>query len=154
LKAMPAGRPTLYRDEYVDEVVEFCAGGYSLTGFAGHIGVARQTISEWCSIYPEFSVAAKMAKAASAKWWEEKAHKVAAEGGPGGQATMVIFGLKNHAHEDYSDKQQLEHTGKDGGPIEHRVDAPAKETREEWIARQMGTTAGAAIGGDPSDVVR
>src|SRR5258708_4430726 len=29
-------------------------------------------------------------------------------------------------------------TGKDGGPIEHvdhRIDAPAKETREEWLAR-------------------
>jgi hypothetical protein len=29
----------------------------------------------------------------------------------------------------------LQVTGKDGGPIEHRIDAPAKETREEWLAR-------------------
>jgi hypothetical protein len=27
-------------------------------------------------------------------------------------------------------------TGKDGGPIEHRIDAPAKETREEWLTRR------------------
>ena len=30
----------------------------------------------------------------------------------------------------------LQVTGKDGGPIEYRMDAPAKETREEWLARQ------------------
>jgi hypothetical protein len=30
----------------------------------------------------------------------------------------------------------LQVTGKDGGPLEHRIDAPAKETREEWLARQ------------------
>jgi hypothetical protein len=30
----------------------------------------------------------------------------------------------------------LQVTGKDGGPIEHRIDTPAKETREEWLARQ------------------
>ena len=28
-------------------------------------------------------------------------------------------------------------TGKDGGPIQHQgIDVPAKETREEWLARQ------------------
>jgi hypothetical protein len=135
---MPAGRPTLYREEYVERVVEFCAGGYSLTGFAGEIGVGRDTISEWVRVHPEFSVAVKKAKAASAKWWEERAHKVAAEGGPGGQATMVIFGLKNHAHEDYTDKTQHEHAGPGGGPIE-----VAMLTPEERAARAKAMVADA-----------
>ena len=31
----------------------------------------------------------------------------------------------------------LQVTGKDDGPIQHRgIDVPAKETREEWLARQ------------------
>lgn len=36
-----------------------------------------------------------------------------------------------------------------------RIDAPAKETREEWLARQqrVGTAAGAAVGGNPGNVV-
>jgi hypothetical protein len=29
----------------------------------------------------------------------------------------------------------LQVTGKDGGPLEHRIDTPAKESREEWLAR-------------------
>jgi hypothetical protein len=28
----------------------------------------------------------------------------------------------------------LQVTGKDGGPLEHRIDTPAKETREEWLS--------------------
>jgi hypothetical protein len=31
----------------------------------------------------------------------------------------------------------LQVTGKDGGPIQYQgIDAPAKETREEWLVRQ------------------
>jgi len=32
----------------------------------------------------------------------------------------------------------VELTGAGGGPIQHqRIDAPAKETREEWLARRQ-----------------
>jgi hypothetical protein len=36
----------------------------------------------------------------------------------------------------YGDRVEL--TGADGGPIQHRVDMPAKETREQWLARHQG----------------
>lgn len=114
---MPAGRPTLYRDEYCDEIVDFCREGYSLTAFAGKIGVSRDTISEWCAVHPEFSVAARRAKAACAHWWETRNRQVGLEGGPGGQATVVLFNLKNHAPDDYSAAERHELTGKDGAPI-------------------------------------
>jgi hypothetical protein len=36
----------------------------------------------------------------------------------------------------------LQVTGKDGGPIQHQgIDVPAKETREEWLARQAPAVA-------------
>lgn len=108
---MPAGRPSLYRDEYCDEIVAYCATGRSLTAFAGKIGVSRQSISEWAKEHPQFSVAVQCAKAACAAWWEERACKVADEGGPGGQATMVIFGLKNHAPDDFRERQEIQHSG-------------------------------------------
>lgn len=31
---------------------------------------------------------------------------------------MVIFGLKNHAPDDFKEVTRQEHTGKNGGPIE------------------------------------
>lgn len=108
------GRPSKYQAAYCSEVVTFCEQGYSLTAFAGEIGVDRDTISEWGKAHPDFSVAVNRAKAKRARWWEDKARAVAENGGPGGQATMVIFGLKNHAPDDFRDKQEHEHTGKDG----------------------------------------
>jgi transposase len=108
----PGGRPSKYQPAYVEEVVNFCEQGYSLTAFAGEIGVDRASITRWMEEHEEFRVACNRAKAKRARWWEDRAKQVAAEGGPGGQATMVIFGLKNHAPEDFSDKQQLDVNGK------------------------------------------
>lgn len=137
---MPAGRPSLYRGAYCEEVVNFCAQGYSLTGFAGEIGVARQTITEWCEVHPEFSVAVQRAKAKRARWWEDNARNVAQNGGPGGQATMVIFGLKNHAPEDYSETTKHELMGKDGAPI-----AMSIEDKREAARAILDAAFGAAV---------
>src|SRR4051812_23315913 len=91
--AMAVGRPTKYDRRYCDDIVAFCRHGYSITAFAGHIGVARSTIQEWAATHDEFSVAVKTAKAASALWWEERGRSVAERGGGNGAATMVIFNL-------------------------------------------------------------
>jgi hypothetical protein len=53
--------------------------------------------------------------------------------------------LRNRQKAKWRDR--VEHTGADGGPIEYRIDAPAKETREEWLARQAESVR------TPSDVV-
>jgi hypothetical protein len=85
----------------------------------------------WCAPLPsrtcgrkaqhdEFSEAVNRAKAKRARWWEEQALAVAQSGGPGGQATMVIFGLKNHAPEDYKDKTEQEITIR--GELAERLD--------------------------------
>ena len=136
----PGGRPTDYREEFIESVQTFCADGYSLTAFAGEIGVCRDTISEWCSVHPEFSVAVSRAKAKRARWWEERAREIAQNGGPGGQATMVIFGLKNHAPDDFKEVTRQEHTGKDGGPIATQILTP--EQKAEQAVRLIDETFG------------
>ena len=108
---MPAGRPSKYSPAYCEEIVNFCSEGGSITAFAGEIGVDRDTISEWAKVHPEFSASVKRAKAKLAAWWDAQARSVAKDGGTGGRATMVIFGLKNHAPDDYRDKQTIEHEG-------------------------------------------
>ena len=142
---MPAGRPTDYREEFVERVEAFCAQGYSLTAFAGEIGVCRETISEWCRKHPEFSVAVSRAKALRARWWEARALEVAAKGGPGGQATMIIFGLKNHAPEDYQDVSRKEISGTGGGPVQ--VGGMTPEERAAEARRLLDETFGAVMGG-------
>jgi hypothetical protein len=114
------GRPPKYQPAYCEEVVNFCGEGYSLTAFAGEIGVDRDSISEWANVHPEFSVAVNRAKAKLARWWEDRGRKVADEGGSGGQATMVMFGLKNLAPEDFRDKTEQEITIR--GELAERLD--------------------------------
>lgn len=104
----PVGRPSLYDPKYCNEVIDFCAQGFSLTAFAGKIRVARDTIAEWGYVHPEFSEAIKIAKACAAYSLETDAGKVRKTGGGPGTAAMIIFGLKNFAPDEYQDRREPE----------------------------------------------
>lgn len=106
---MAGGRPTKYKEHYCDLIIEHMSEGASITSFAAEIGVARSTIDEWASNYPEFSGAVKIGKAKCASWWEKLGRNNAITGD--GNATLVIFGLKNMAPEDFRDKQEVHQTG-------------------------------------------
>jgi hypothetical protein len=112
------GRPSKYEERFCDELEQFMAQGYSATAFAGHIGVSRATIDNWAKEHQEFMEALHRAKAKRLLEWEKIGLKVAREGGTGGQSTMITFGLKNMGGGEWFDKQQLEHSGKGGGPIQ------------------------------------
>lgn len=104
-----AGRPSKYQPSYCDLVIEHMSEGASLTSFAAEIGVARDTISEWMKEHPEFSVSVKIAKAKCAAWWEKLGRNNARDGG--GNATLVIFGLKNMAPDEWREKQEIHQSG-------------------------------------------
>ena len=131
------GRPSKFSDAYVEEVVTYCAQGYSLTAFAGSIGVCRDTISEWCNEHPEFSASVSRAKAKRAEWWETQALEVAKTGGTGGRATMIIFGLKNHAPDDFKEISRQETTGANGGPIATTLETERTVEAKRAEARRM-----------------
>jgi hypothetical protein len=115
---MPAGRPSDYDPAYCDELEAFMARGYSFTAFAGSIGVCRATLDNWAAAHPEFLGARNRAKAKRLMHWETQGLTVAKEGGGGGQATIIAFGLKNMGDGEWADVQKTELTGKDGAPIQ------------------------------------
>lgn len=135
---MPAGRPSSYKQVYCNEVIEYLAGGHSVTAFAGHIGVARSTVFKWADEIVEFSDALKVGQAKATAFWEKILIKVASEGG--GNATAAIFGLKNRASDDWADKTVNEHTGKDGGAIQ--VDAMSTKQRARALSAFIARTKG------------
>ena len=108
-------RPTKYEQRFCEEVVEHMKDGASLTSFAAEINVARSTINEWMDANPEFSEAVKRGKAKCAAWWEKQGRS-GATGNKDINPTLVIFGLKNMAAEDWREKQEIDHTTK-GEPI-------------------------------------
>jgi len=66
---MAGGRPTKYREEYCEQLVDFLADGNTYDEFAGHVGVCVDTLHEWESVHPEFSEAKKRARAIGLQWW-------------------------------------------------------------------------------------
>jgi hypothetical protein len=108
------GRPSKYSPAYANECIEFMGQGFSLTAFAGEIGVSRETVYEWERSNPEFSDAIKKARAKRVTCLERQL--LGSENGP--SVTARIFALKNACPDEWREKQAVELTGKDGGPIE------------------------------------
>ena len=101
------GRPPKYLPEYCDGVIEDARAGYSLTAFAGKVGVSRNTIDNWRKVYPEFDEACGVHKSARCRTLEGNLMS--------GQNTVgSIFGLKNAAPEEWKDKHEVEHSGNVG----------------------------------------
>jgi len=120
---MPAGRPSKYDPAYCEQVIAHMADGASLTSFAAEIDVARDTLSEWANAHPEFSAAVKRAKAKCAAWWEKRGREGAQDGAPPGANTLIIFGLKNMAPDEWAERTQIDHRSADGSMT------PPKEPR-------------------------
>jgi hypothetical protein len=66
--------PTLsgFRLAYCDQLVEFMGRGYSLTAFAGEIGVSRATLDRWVADHPTFARAVERGKARRARVLEDR----------------------------------------------------------------------------------
>ncbi len=94
------GAPTLYRPEYAEQCVKDMAEGFTLTAFAGSIGVSRECVYDWIDKYPEFSHAFKQGKAARQRRFEKE---LFTDSNP----AKIIFGLKNCAPDDFKDKQEF-----------------------------------------------
>lgn len=105
---MAGGRPSKYSPAYCNEAIEFLAQGYSITAFAGEIGVNRDTVYEWAEQHPEFSDALKIGKAKTAKYWEDR---LRSDDAAGPQVTAAIFALKNRVADEWRDKQEVQHGG-------------------------------------------
>lgn len=101
------GRPSLYKPEYCDLAKEFMGKGFSLTAFAGEIGVSRDTVYAWEKEIPAFSDAIKVARAKRVGFLE--VGLLGAESGP--QVTSRIFALKNACADEWREKQDVEHSG-------------------------------------------
>ena len=69
----PGGRPSLYKPEYCDRVIELGREGMSVVEMAAEIGVSRSTLEEaWPAAHEEFSEAFARARELSQAWWERQ----------------------------------------------------------------------------------
>lgn len=136
---MAGGRPSSFKPEYIGQAKKLVALGATDMTLADFFGVAVSSISKWKNDYPEFSDALKESKADLDSKVERSLYERAVgykypaikimqyQGVPievpytehiAPDTTAQIFWLKNRQPARWRDKQDHEHTGKDGGAIQ------------------------------------
>lgn len=111
------GRPTTFKPEYGDKILELMTSGLSLAASAAEINIDRERVYAWMEKKPEFRHTVKIAQVKRQLFLERRLFS--ADSGP--VVTSTIFALKNASPEDWREKHVLEHSGPDGGAIRHSV---------------------------------
>jgi len=68
---MPAGRPTKYKPEFCQMLLEHMNQGLSFESFGGVVGACEKTLYNWVEENPEFLQAKGMGRQKSLLWWEK-----------------------------------------------------------------------------------
>lgn len=71
----PVGRPSEYRDEYCDQVVQLGREGKSRAEIASALDCSRTTLGRWEAEHTEFLDALQRAKDEELAWWEKEARE-------------------------------------------------------------------------------
>jgi len=103
---LKVGRPTKYKPEFCQLAIDLLSEGHSLYALASECNVSFETLMNWQNEHPEFLESIKIGKAKSAHWWENRVKEFAITGV--GNATAIIFGLKNRARKTWQDKQEMD----------------------------------------------
>jgi hypothetical protein len=115
-------RPTDYKPEYCEMLIEHMAKGYSFESFAGITKTCKDTIYHWAKIHPEFSEAKKQAFEQSRLFWETLAIENALNISESLRdkdgttrtmskalnSTIWIFNMKNRFKDEWREKQELD----------------------------------------------
>lgn len=106
---MPGGRPTDYRIEYCDNVIEWGKLGKSRAWIAAELDITVKTLHSWELANPEFLIAMDRSRVKSQQWWED-----AGQGGmerQGFGASIWSRSMAARFPDDWREKQTQEHTG-------------------------------------------
>lgn len=113
-----AGRPTKYKPEYCEAIVESLRQGNSLLQFAVSIGVVKSTLQEWKAEHPEFSAAYTRAVAVGEAHWEGRLQDMMCDSKVNAPLVKLYFANRFGWH----DKQAVDHTSTDGSMSPTRIE--------------------------------
>lgn len=138
---MPAGRPSSFRPEYVEQARKLCDLGATDMQLADFFEVSVVTLNAWKSQFPEFLKALKVGKEAPdqnvkrslyqrALGYQRDAVKIFMPAGAeepiyapyredvAPDTTACIFWLKNRRPDEWRDRQDHTLSSPDGGPVQ------------------------------------
>lgn|SRR5574343_730380 len=118
-KKAKVGRPSLYKPEYCQVVMDMGREGKSFAQMAAALDIDKDTLYHWRTQHEEFSVALSRARTYAQAWWETKGQDGLSNRdiNPG----MYKIAMAARFPDDYSDRSKVELTGANGGPIKSEV---------------------------------
>jgi len=100
---MPAGRPTKYKTEYAERVMDYCLLGATNEELARIFEVNVSTIDKWIRDIPEFSSAVKDGREDADAKVSQSLYRTALAG----NTTAQIFWLKNRRRLEWREKHEI-----------------------------------------------
>lgn len=96
------GRPTKYRKEFCQMLIDHMAEGFSFESFGALVDTHSRYLYEWAKKYEDFSEAKRLGNEKARVWWEKLHRKCAATGE--GNATMIVWAQKNKWPKQYYER--------------------------------------------------
>ena len=118
------GRPTKYRPEMCERVLELGKLGKTREQIAVDLDIGWKTLHRWEGLHPAFRHALKEARARSLAFWQGVAQEIAA-GERKANALALIFALKNQFPDYFRDRTETTTT------VKHQF----SDGFEEFLAR-------------------
>ncbi len=145
----PVGRPSLYKPEYCERVIELGKEGCSPAEIASDLDVDRVTLIDWSRAHEDFSTALARAKLHEQAWWEKA--------GRTGMyldrfnAQVWTKSVSARFKDDYSERREV--TGVGGGPIQQAVTLRTLDVSEldDDQLEALETALLSTMGGDGKD---
>ena len=129
------GRPSSYRPEYCERVIEMGKNGYSIASMASELDVDKATILRWRDEHEEFRTALSKALVHAQHWWERTGVLGMLEGGKGFNALVWKVSMQARFREDYTERKVQEVTGANGGAVQSVVEQRATIDATQQIGR-------------------
>lgn len=138
-KKRPVGRPTKYKPEYCERVIELAKEGAGWAEYAAEFEIDRTTLYDWAASHEEFSTALTRAKVHEQVWWEREGRLNLKS--KEFNANLWIKSAQARFREDYTERKQTEITGADGGAIKTesvtKIDPSALDPDQRSVLKQL-----------------
>jgi transposase len=121
----PIGRPSKYRPEYCDEIIDLGKNGKSIAQMAAHFDVDKASVFRWAEEHEDFRTAFARAKTHSQKWWEDQAQKNLSD--RNFNAQLWLKSVASRFRDDYTERTQTELSGPNGAPV--RVESKTVDSK-------------------------
>lgn len=96
LETKKPGRPTTYKPEYCEMLIEHMREGFNFETFAAKLNYqSKSSLYKWLDKHEDFREAKGIGEALAQQWWFNLGKMAAAGKVPGFNATVWIFTMKN-----------------------------------------------------------